>query len=263
MKQIRKQKPQILVAYIIESRTPFSHLNLNIMKRINLYGLLIFGTTVLIISGCTEETLSIAPPLPPVITGPPISYAGGDIIVLLPTDFFWLSGTYSDTGAVKIYNILWKKISGPSSYILENPNSLRTKVSKLEKGIYEFELSVTNQRGLIGKDIVRVTVSEIPENNDEITLKDMAWVCPMGCHIEIKNIYSHLPAGSVFQIYIQRDNSANWEEVINDESSQLPEGVKYTYKLYNGNLYIFTYNNSDEQTDTPNIKIVYSNSFLW
>lgn len=58
------------------------------MKRINLYGLLIFSTTLLIISGCTEEALSITPS--PVITESSnvssLSSAGGDIQVLLPTD---------------------------------------------------------------------------------------------------------------------------------------------------------------------------------
>ncbi len=227
------------------------------MKRINLYGLLISITTLLIISGCTEETLSNTPS--PVITKPSnlssLSYAGGDIQVLLPTDFCWLSGVYNAPESITIENALWKKISGPSSYILENPNALRTKLSKLEKGIYEFELTITDNKGLTGKDIVRVTVGEMSGNNDEIILKDMAWVCPMGCHLEIKNIYSRLPAGNVFRIYIQRDNSANWEEVIH-ESSQLPQDVQYTYTLYNGSLFIFTYS-SLEEVDTPNIKIVY------
>lgn len=138
---------------------------------------------------------------------------------------------------------------------MENPNSLKTKLSKLEKGIYDFELTITNNKGSIGKDIVRVTAGEMSENNDEIILKDMAWVCPMECHVEIENIYSRLPAGYVSRIYIQRDNSANWEEVIH-ESSQLPQDVQYTYTLYNDNLFIFTYS-SLEEVDTPNIKIVY------
>lgn len=234
------------------------------MKRINLYGLLIFSTALLIISGCNEETLSIATPSitpppgtapPPETAEPPISYAGEDFQILLPQDFCWLSGSYNETGNNKIENIFWKKISGPSSYIFESPNSLRTKVSKLEKGIYEFELTVTNTKGLTGKDITRITVGEMSQNKEEVILRDMAWVCPMGCYVEIENIYSYLPADSLYQVYIQRDNSSNWEEVIH-ESSQSPVSVLYTYTLYNGNLFIFHYSSS-EQEDTPNIKIVY------
>lgn len=314
------------------------------MKRINLYGLLLFSATLIINSGCSEETLSTVPPTvsPPIanagidqtvklpansvtlngsgstdlnknistylwkkIAGPPsftIStpnamqtavadltegvyefeltvttktglhdndtmtvtveqkamptvFAGEDILVILPTNFGWLSGGYSFFGTFNIDNILWKKISGPSAYILESPDSLITKVSELEKGVYEFELTVTDKGGLTTKDIATVTVGEISQNPKEKFFNDLGWECPWGCSVEIKNIYSHLPAGSVFRIYIQRDNSANWEEVVHD--SQFQAGVQYTYTLYNGNLIIYLYGYSSDPEDTPNIKIVY------
>lgn len=231
------------------------------MKRINLYGLMLCIAASLINSGCTEETLPTGPPtsiLPPTYTIPPVIepptpptvYAGADFQVILPTDFCWLSGSYGDIGHID--TILWQIISGPSSYTLENPNSLRTKVTNLEKGIYDFELTVINKKGLTGKDISRVTVGEISANPKEIIFKDTAWTCPWDCQIEIENIYSHLPVGSVFRIYIQRDNSTNWEEVVSDYSGD----YQYIYLLYNGHLYIIP-NDYSTVEDTPHIKIVY------
>lgn len=236
------------------------------MKRTNLYGLFICTAALLINSGCNEEALptgpsSIPPPtytVPPAAEPPaplPAVSAGEDLQVIWPTDFCWLSGNYSYVKALDIEKILWEKISGPSSYILEDPESLRTKVSNLEKGIYEFQITITNKKGLIGKDIAKIIVREMSASPKEIVFKDTAWVCPMGCHVEIANLYSQLPAGSVFKIYIQRDNSVNWQEVIH-ESSQSSADTSYTYTLYNGNLFIFSYSSS-EMTDTPNIKLVY------
>ncbi len=218
------------------------------MKRINLYCFLILSTILLIDSGCTEDSSASN-----TIESPINSNAGEDIQLLLPTNFSWLSGSYSDTKTTN--HIIWKKVSGPSSYVLESPNSLKTKVSNLETGTYEFELTVTNANGITAKDTVTVTVSDITINPNEIIFKDMTWVCPMGCHLEIKNFSSYLPATTVFRIYIQRDNSSNWQEVIH-ESSQLPDDIQFSYTLYNASLFIDSYS-SLEELDTPNIKIVY------
>ena len=237
------------------------------MRNSNFYGLLICSAALVINNGCTEETLPTGPSTsmhPPTYTIPPATEpptpsptvsAGDDLQVILPTNFCWLSANYSYVEVVNIEKILWEKISGPSSYILENPDSLRTKVSNLEKGIYEFQITITSTKGLIGKDIAKIIVGEMSAMPKEIIFKNMTWVCPMGCHVEIANLYSRLPAGSVFKVYIQRDNAAIWEEVI-QESTQLSADTLYTYSLYNGSLFIFSYSSS-EMEDTPNIKLVY------
>lgn len=250
------------------------------MKKINFYGLILFSSILVIISGCTtEETFTTTPKptnnteIPPnntvispnntVIQPKPEllfnTYAGEDHLVILPTDYIRLEGTfYSFYSLVwninEIDSFVWKKISGPSTYILESPNSRNTMVSKMGKGIYEFELTITDKSGLIDKDTTTVTVDEMSSIPNEIIFKDRAWICPMGCHVEIKNINSYFPNSSVFQIFIQRDNSANWEE-LGPTSSNLPASVRYTYEFYNGSLIILSYS-SDEETDTPNIKIV-------
>lgn len=154
-----------------------------------------------------------------------------------------------------------KKKSGPSSYKLENPNSIKTKVSNLEKGIYEFELTVTNTNGLTGKDTVRVIVGEISENSKEIIFKDRKWIFPWYSTIEIKDFNLLIPQNS-FKVYIQRENNSQWEEVASILENA---GIKYEYfvetrpdggGMYTyGSLYIFYY--GTDTNDTPSVKIVY------
>lgn len=222
------------------------------MKTINLHMLLLCSLALLINTGCTIDTLptNIVPHTPEASNAAPNAFAGSDIQVILPTDFVWLSGSYSDNELVD--HFVWKKISGPSKYILETPNSLRTKVSKLEKGIYEFELTIINKKGLTAKDTVTVTVGEISLSTKEIIFKDMTWSCPWHCVIEIKNIYSYLPARTIIRVYIQRNNSVVWEEAV--QESQWTDNFSYSYNL-NGNLLIHYF--GDDVEDTPNIKIVY------
>ena len=219
------------------------------MRNTNFYRLLMCSAALLINSGCTEDSLDAgsttsAPPTVIEPLMPPTAFAQADFQVILPTNFCWLYGSYG--GNIKPEKTLWEKISGPSSAVIQNPDSLRTKVSNLEKGIYEFELTITNKNGLTAKDIARFVVGQMSETAKEIIFKDMDWVCPMGCYIAIENIYSHLPVGSVFRIYIQRDNSANWQEVVSDYSG----GDHYTYALYDGHLYI-NLNDYPEPEDTP------------
>ena len=179
-----------------------------------------------------------------------------DIRLILPTNFCWLEANYSNSNPIK--EIVWKKISGPSNYIIESPNSLNTKVSKLEKGIYEFELSVTDKYNQTTKETAKITVGEIPANPTEKIFNNLNWLCPWDCSIEIPNFPSQLPSGSAFfKVYIQRDSSANWMEVLH-WSTDLLKDQKYIYYLDSDHLYIYptNYDNFNEK-DTHNIKIVY------
>lgn len=239
------------------------------MKMINTLRIFIFGAAILINNGCTEgDTLYEAPPTntvpptsPPNSASTPSAYAGQDFQVILPTDFCWLRGGYSENGNIKVEKTLWKKISRSSSCVLENPDSLRTKVSNMEKGIYEFELTITNTRGLTGKDTVRVIVGEISETPNETIFKDMEWIFPWYSAIEIKDFNLLLP-NTIFKVYIQRDNNPQWEEVpfILENTPTMyeyfvetrPDGAGiYTY----GSLYIFYY--GFDTNDTPSVKIVF------
>jgi hypothetical protein len=90
---------------------------------------------------------------------PPIANAGADQAIILPTNSINLSGSGTDAdGSISSYQ--WSQISGPNSGTINNVNSALVNVTGLINGIYQFELKVTDDKGAIGKDTVKITVSQ-------------------------------------------------------------------------------------------------------
>ena len=76
----------------------------------------------------------------------------------MPISTVNLSGSGSDAdGTISSY--AWTKISGPSSYTIADTFSAVTNVTELVEGIYEFQLTVTDNDGATGTDVMQVTVS--------------------------------------------------------------------------------------------------------
>src|ERR1035437_5661723 len=65
------------------------------------------------------------------------------------------SGTDAD-GTVVGYS--WRKVSGPASGVITNPTSAITTVTGLTVGVYQYELTVTDNQGATGVDTVQITV---------------------------------------------------------------------------------------------------------
>ncbi|KAA9039313.1 T9SS type A sorting domain-containing protein [Ginsengibacter hankyongi] len=102
-----------------------------------------------------EVTVNAAP------NTPPVANAGLDQIITLPTNTVKFSGSGSDVdGSVVSYK--WTLISGPSGYNIVNANLPATDVTGLVEGIYQFELTVTDNSGAIGTDVIQVTVNAMP-----------------------------------------------------------------------------------------------------
>ena len=92
---------------------------------------------------------------------PPTANAGKDQTIALPANSVNLSGTGTDSdGSISKY--LWRKVSGPSSYKITDSTSGSTTVNGLIQGIYTFELTVTDDKGAMGKDTVQVKVNAEP-----------------------------------------------------------------------------------------------------
>ena len=90
---------------------------------------------------------------------PPVADAGQDqIITVPPADSVILDGSASSDPDNDITGYLWTKISGPSSYAINNINGIKTKVTNLAEGVYKFELKVTDAGGLSDKDTVTIEV---------------------------------------------------------------------------------------------------------
>jgi hypothetical protein len=96
---------------------------------------------------------------------PPISNAGLDQVITLPTDSVSLDGSSSSDPDGTISSYLWTKISGPASFNIIKPSDSITKVKALAVGSYLFELKVTDNGGLFAKDTMRVIVDAVVTTN--------------------------------------------------------------------------------------------------
>jgi hypothetical protein len=195
----------------------------------------------------------------------PRADAGADIAIKFPLNEIFIGGSaYDKEDNIKSFS--WAKISGPNSYWIENKDSLNIRVSMLEIGSYQFELTVMDSMGLYGKDTIELIVEERQANpNDpifpnEIIFKNLTWIFPWYNSIEVKNSNNYLPNGLSFKVFIQRDNDPEWKEVVPGSASydyfieKRPDGGGIG--MYNfGSLYIFYYGN--DVSDTPSVKIGY------
>jgi len=91
---------------------------------------------------------------------PPIAIAGPDQIITLPTDSISLDGSASNDPDGTISGWLWKKISGPASFVISNVASSKTLVKTLVKGVYQFELKVTDDKNLSATDTLQIVVND-------------------------------------------------------------------------------------------------------
>jgi len=91
-------------------------------------------------------------------TSPPIAAAGPDEVITLPLDSVLLDGSKSSDPDGKISAWQWMKISGPAFFTITKVDSVKTMVRSQIKGIYRFELKVTDDKELSAKDTVQVRV---------------------------------------------------------------------------------------------------------
>jgi parallel beta-helix repeat protein len=94
----------------------------------------------------------------------PVSNAGADISITLPVNTAAFAGTGTDTDGT-ISNYAWVEIAGSTTGTIATPNAGSTSLSSLVQGIYQFELTVTDDKGALGKDTVQLTVNAAPVIN--------------------------------------------------------------------------------------------------
>ncbi|XP_054992075.1 low-density lipoprotein receptor-related protein 11 [Sorex araneus] len=94
---------------------------------------------------------------PPGRDEPPLSKAGKDVVLHLPTDGVILDGRESsdDHGIIRY---TWTLLQGDMSADMKVPQSGILKLSHLQEGKYDFQLTVTDTAGQSSSDNVSVTV---------------------------------------------------------------------------------------------------------
>lgn len=101
---------------------------------------------------------------------PPMANAGNDQTTVLPKDSTLLDGSTSTDADGSIATYKWIKISGPSSPVITKSGASKTPVTSLLMGIYQFELTVTDNGGLSAKDTVQIIVDKPAVNQPPISI---------------------------------------------------------------------------------------------
>lgn len=120
---------------------------------------------------------------------PPVSQAGKDVVLQLPTDGVVLDGREStDDHAIVLYE--WALQQGdPSSVDMKVPQPGTLRLSRLKEGVYTFQLTVTDSAGQRSSDNVSVTVLPgLYSTGDEGCSRACSryhFFCDSGCCIDI------------------------------------------------------------------------------
>lgn len=230
------------------------------MRNFYLY-LILISWIFLAISCKKDNPVNRENPLQPVLDNPPVTtppppniFAGQDIVITMPTDSCRLSGSVTVQRQTGL-RYLWRQVSGPAPGYIPDSTNLRTMVTNLIVGTYEFELSVTNNSGLTNKDTVAVKVRPAPsisQGNGVITFHNLPWQCPMGCTITIQCFNCYVPANQQFNIYLRSTETLNqWVEVL--PINQWTNNVRYVYSIDNNSLVVYT----DDATGLAEVMITY------
>ncbi|KAM7136924.1 low-density lipoprotein receptor-related protein 11 isoform 1-T1 [Molossus nigricans] len=117
---------------------------------------------------------------------PPLSKAGQDVVLRLPTDGLILDGRQStDDHAIIHYE--WTLLQGDPSVDMKVPQSGTLKLSHLQEGRYTFQLTVTDTAGQRNSDNVSVTVlpSAFSTGGCLKVCSRYHFFCDNGCCIDI------------------------------------------------------------------------------
>ncbi|MEO8584317.1 MAG: PKD domain-containing protein, partial [Flavitalea sp.] len=113
--------------------------------------------------GSSEDQITVnVKAIPPPVNKLPVAKAGNDLTITLPNNKITLNGNGSSDPDGTISSYSWTKITGPNQYVIANPNSANTDVTKLTEGTYAFKLRVTDNKGAVDADTIMVTVNPAP-----------------------------------------------------------------------------------------------------
>ncbi len=94
---------------------------------------------------------------PSTVNQPPVVDAGSDLTLTVPENSGTLRATASDPDGA-IATVRWTSLDTPAPD-MTGINSLQLEVSNLQEGIHGFQVTVTDDDGLVASDVVYITVS--------------------------------------------------------------------------------------------------------
>ena len=162
-------------------------------------GTYVFRLTVTDNDGATSTDdiqliVNAAPVLP---NQAPIANAGRDISITLPVNSTMLNGSASTDPDGSIVSYSWRKVQGPNGSSLTANNTVSANASDLTKGVHEYELTVTDNRGGTATDRVLVTVIKINQRPLALTTRDTINVALPVQNTELNAASSYDPDGTI------------------------------------------------------------------
>ena len=91
---------------------------------------------------------------------PPVADAGDNQTIMAPLNNATLNGSGSIDPDGIIVSYKWTKTAGPSSYSIDNINTIQPRLSDLVAGTYIFTLTVTDDKGAASSDNVTIIVNK-------------------------------------------------------------------------------------------------------
>ncbi|XP_029298567.1 dyslexia-associated protein KIAA0319-like protein isoform X2 [Cottoperca gobio] len=183
-----------------------------------------------------HETAQVTVIVQPENNKPPVADAGPEKELTLPVDRTTLDGGKSSDDQ-KIATFHWKQTKGPDGVKIENADGAVATVTGLEVGIYEFTLTVTDDRKLQSSDTVTVIVREEldqPPVAHVVSSPTIALPVRTGT---LDGSHSTDDKGGVGYLWTRDDNSPAAGDVLNNSDHQpvlflgnLVEG-KYSFTL--------------------------------
>jgi hypothetical protein len=125
-------------------------------------GQYVFQLTVTDNNGATNSdrvTVTVNPEVPKV-NFPPIADAGASDTINLPASTYTLDASHSMDPDGTIQSYEWKEVSGPNTVNSSSMNSSEVTISDLQVGVYEFQVTVTDNEGASSVAIMKLTVNQ-------------------------------------------------------------------------------------------------------
>jgi len=98
----------------------------------------------------------------------PIAQAGTDTTIYMPASRYVLnaSASYDPDGNITSYQ--WQEISGPNTAIASPMSGLQVDVTNLQQGVYQFELTVTDNQGATSTATIKIAVDKGTGGSDQL-----------------------------------------------------------------------------------------------
>lgn len=113
----------------------------------------------------------------------PVADAGANDTIQLPTTTYTLnaSGSADPDGTITSY--YWQQISGPNTASSSSMNNPVVTLSNLQAGVYEFQVTVTDNSGITSKATMQLTVEQaITQDNVTLSSSDRLIAYPNPAH---------------------------------------------------------------------------------